>query len=578
MLTSLKKQRLICILLLFTLITSSSVVIFINYAGTPVFSKSSGFYEDDFYLEISAFNADKIYYTLDGSVPDENSNVYTQPILISNATFNENTNSMRTDTSTSFYTDLVEKYTPPVARYNYAPPDFLIDKCTVIRDIAVSHTGAISEIAYSTFFVGISPDTYSNCNIISIITDPYNLFDKDSGIYVTGSVFENYLQQGIEYSPANTWDANYKMKGKLWEKEATIQIFDNSGSLLLSKNCGVRTQGNSSLGLLPKSLKFFSRIEYDGENQFNIPLFENGYNPHAFILFGGGGQALVQFSDYFMAAMIHDDLNIATMHYKPYVMFLDGEYWGFYWLTEKYDEEYFSYYYNVDANDVIIIKDGLISEGTEEDKALYDDMFSFISSNDMSNPENYKRACSLIDMESLIDYYAAMIYIARIMDWPNGNFALWRTRSTSATTEYSDGKWRWMMLDCNSPCMLGDISFMSDIAEFAESTLGVTSLTEHDTLTYVIEADPFFASLWNSTSFQNSFKARLLYIADECFSVEKNDAFIDDFQEIMTPILSKDWDRFFGSNNNMDYIFSNLMDCFREFFRGRKAAVESWFD
>lgn len=69
-----------------------------------------------------------------------------------------------------------------------------------------------------------------------------------------------------------------------------------------------------------------------------------------------------------------------------------------------------------------------------------------------------------------------------------------------------------------------------------------------------------------------------MYIADECFNVEKTDAFIDDFQEIMTPILSKDWDRFFGSNNNMDYIFSNLMDCFREFFRGRKAAVESWFD
>lgn len=108
----LKKQKLICILVLLALIISSSVLIFTEYVGDPVFSKKSGFYKDDFYLELSAFNADKIYYTLDGSVPDENSYEYTEPILISNATYNENTNSMRTDTVVNYYTDLIDQYDP----------------------------------------------------------------------------------------------------------------------------------------------------------------------------------------------------------------------------------------------------------------------------------------------------------------------------------------------------------------------------------------------------------------------------------------------------------------------------------
>lgn len=568
-----KRQKLICILVLLALIISSSVLIFTDYVGDPVFSENSGFYEDDFYLELSAFNADKIYYTLDGSVPDENSYEYTEPILISNATFNENTNSMRTDTSTSFYANSADVYTPPMAKYHYAPPDFLIDKCTVIRAIAVNRSGVKSEISDSTFFVGISSEDYGNCNIISIITDPDNLFDEETGIYVTGNVFKNYLSQELE-NWWQSWPANYTQRGKDWEREAVFQIFDGSGSFVSSKNGGIRIHGYSSRSSLPKSLNLYARTEYDGRDHFDTYLFGNNYNPQSVTLSAGGNQVLVQFSDYFMTEMVRD-LNFATGLQEPYIMFLDGEYWGFYWLTEKYDEEYLAYYYNIDANNAVIVKNGYAD--TEEDLGLYNEMVNFISTNDMSNPDNFDKACSIIDMDSYIDYYATLIYIARTVDWPNGNTALWRTRETSGTG-YSDGKWRWMLFDCNSLCMLGDVSFLGDIAEYAKDTLGFTSLTEHNTLAYVIGADPVFASLWNNVSFQNSFKERLMYIADECFNVEKTDAFIDDFQKTMTPILSKDWDRFFGSNNNMDYIFSNLMDCFREFFRGRKAAVESWFD
>lgn len=571
----LKKQKLICILVLLALIISSSVLIFTDYVGDPVFSKKSGFYEDDFYLELSAFNADKIYYTLDGSIPNENSNVYTEPILIANSTFNENTNSMRTDTSASFYDDKAEIYTPPTAKYSYAPPDFPIDKCTVVRAIAVSHTGAISEIAHSTFFVGISPDNYNNCNIISIITDPDNLFDEETGIYVTGKILEDYLSQRVE-NWWQFWPANYTQRGKDWEREAVFQIFDSSGNFLLSKDGGIRIQGYSSRAALPKSLNLYARTEYDGRDHFDAYLFGNNYNPQNVTLSAGGNQIFIQFSDYFMTETVRD-LNFSTKLQEPYIMFLDGEYWGFYWLTEKYDEEYLAYYYNIDANNAIIVKNAQIEVGNDEDLKLYTEMADFITTNDMSNSENYNKACSMIDINSYIDYYAALIYIARVGDWPMGNTALWRTREAYGTG-YSDGKWRWMLFDCNSLCMLGDISFLDDIAEYAENSLGITSLTEHNTLTYVLETDPLFASLWNNNSFQNSFKERLMYIADECFNEEKINAFINDFQETMTPILSKDWDRFFGSNNNMDYIFNNLMDCFREFFSGRKFVVENWFD
>lgn len=51
-------------------------------AMTPEFSQESGNYDEVITLKISANTAGRIYYTLDGSNPDENSEVYTAPLFL----------------------------------------------------------------------------------------------------------------------------------------------------------------------------------------------------------------------------------------------------------------------------------------------------------------------------------------------------------------------------------------------------------------------------------------------------------------------------------------------------------------
>ena len=87
----------LCAILLITLLCLWFLTLLT--AIPPVLSHTSGFYEDDFLLTITAQAGAEIYYTLDGSVPDRNSLRYEEPLLITDSSQNPNVYSMRTDVS-----------------------------------------------------------------------------------------------------------------------------------------------------------------------------------------------------------------------------------------------------------------------------------------------------------------------------------------------------------------------------------------------------------------------------------------------------------------------------------------------
>ena len=530
----------------------------------PRFSVESGFYVEDFYLEMNSEYGSKIYYTLDGSIPDEKALVYNEPILIENATHNENTISMITDTSTGFYTDLIAEKETRDKNPGYMQPDFLIDKCTVIRAVSIAENGLRSEEVSASYFVGITPEEYGGCKIISLITEVGNLFDSEKGIYVTGDIFETALEEGGMGNRWMFWPANYRQKGREWEREAIFHFFDQQGNMELAKKGGIRIHGGVSRGTLPKSLNLYSRTEYDGESTFGLEMFENGYKPKRATLSAGGDQLITQFNDYIMTECV-SDMNIATLTHIPYVLFINGEYWGFYWLNEKYDEKYLAYYYGVDEDNVILIKNDVLEVGQEGEETLFDELEAYIGSLDMSIEENYNKACEIMDMDSYIDYNAVMLYIARRDDWPFTNYAIWKTRDIKGDM-YSDGKWRWLLFDCNSLCMGNE-----------------EKGPEHNTLEYMLDEEmvkisPMFASLWKNEGFREKFIERLFYVADYCFEANKMSSMIDEYSQKMIPILSKSWERFYGQERNVLGEFYNYMQYHRNFFNGRRAIVESWFE
>lgn len=547
----LKKPIVIAIICTFAL--SAFLVFSKKYDTNIYFSKETGYYNKEFRLRITGGAGNKIYYTLDGSEPTIDSKVYdrSEPIIISDASVNENVYSARTDISTGFLTDYIEAFSYDAP--GYTVPKDLVDKCNVVRAAVFDEEGNVLDEKEAVYFVGFQDKTaYEDVYTVSIVTDPENLFGYEKGIYTLGAKWDEFEENSLGKEDVKKgeywwwWPTNYSNGGLEWEREANVTVFNDNHGLLLSEECGIRIQGGGSRGFLPKSIGCYARDEYSGNNRFSADLFSNNKNPHKFVLFSGGDDNVFKLKDYLVNTLAQD-LNFATMKFIPCVVFLNGEFWGSYYMIENYNAGYIADHYGVDKENIAMFKNSEIKEGTPEDKDLYYEMIYYISPSDMTNPEYYEQACKMIDIDSTIDYFAAQVYIARLGDWPDTNYALWRTE-TPEDSEYGDCKWRWMMFDVNS----GGLDFEN---------------VENDTLTYILENKDMFNSLYQNEEFRVKFINRLLQIGKEVYSLERVNELIDHYVKCMKEPVLKSNLRFY--NEEFEEAFDNNVEQMRTFFEKR---------
>ena len=516
------------------------------------FSREAGFYDEPFYLEIIA-PTKEIYYTLDGTDPDRNSLRYTGPIWIEDASKNENIHSARTDVSFRYY-DLDEDGNFRLTDSYYKLPEENVDKCTILKAAYYDVLGGRSEIRCASYFVGFDQkEGYSGCKVISLITDPDNLFDDEKGIYVLGDSFKRYAEQTESNREMREnqglWLANFIYRGREWEREVSLQFFDTDGTLLLTQKGGARVHGNMSRDFAAKSLNLYARKEYSGSGRFPYDFWDTGYSADKMTLHNGGNHINGTIQNPLVAGLT-GNLNFSLMNYDVYVLFLDGEYWGVYNLTEKYDADFISYYYSVPKDDVLMVKNGELEDGKESDFHLYQEAMAFAEKADLTDHENYRKCSELFDMDSLLDYFATGIYCARVDDWPHYNFALWRTVTVSGSP-YGDGKWRWMLFDMDSHGMTED-------------------LIDNDTVQSACNDSALFANLCTNEEFRRAFGERILEIGRTCFDPARVEAALDEYNAFMEEPMTLYFKRFFGTDNSW---FQETVNSNRAFFENRYEAV-----
>ena len=506
--------------------------------GAPSFSAEGGIYSEEFTLTIDG-GGNKVYYTLDGSMPDEKAHLYSEPITI----------------------DPV-KVSPRSIQGRVAQQRW--EKGIVVRAVAVDAFGNMSPVVTNTYFISdMVGKLNKNVPIVAISGNPYDFWDYEEGIY-TNYEYEHNILGYVEY-------------------------FDNNGEGF-ERSLELKVSGHGSRSNPKKSIRlYFTKGDTEGRKNLEYDMVEiadkNFYDAskvekHGKITFRISDWAETDLRDP-VAQRITDFMRPDTAASTPAALFINGEFWGIYETREQYDNRYLDFHYEDIGKDDVVFLDRdwttenytftlsdngyegieriLYEEGPEEDEEYYRDQYNYVQylMLNAEDEEVYKELCGYLDIDNFIDYLFVCFYCDNI-DWPGNNFKFWRTTMERANGDSyaADGKWRFMVHDF-------DLAFDGVTNNTMEYVLK-SKLPETDARHPGFVAERF-EGLFKNEIFRNRFAQRAAAYLGTAVSVENMTAIAEDLIKDREAVKGYDLMRW----NNMSGTLKSRTDNWRERVRSK---------
>ena len=323
-------------------------------------------------------------------------------------------------------------------------------------------------------------------------------------------MYDDWIAENPENANVDVYHrkGNYNMKGKESERPASIEYFpvdeEKEG---FNANVGIRVVGAISRTFIQKSLRIFFRKKYGQKNiKYEVitgnKRSDGKGNVNKYKSFtirnGGNDYEYAKIRDLVLQDLI-TNRGLETQQGEIVFLFLEGEYWGVYTLVENYDEHYFANNYDIDDENVVIVKNSKMEAGDETDYQLFDRNISYVRSEDMSNPSKYEQACQYLDVENFIWYAAFNIYIGnRDSVFKANNWAMWHVRDPVENVYRADGKWRGLSYDNDlSAGLFGDENDYNNIL--------LTEAFDETTTMYKCIGSRLLNSLLKNSTFKNMF-------------------------------------------------------------------------
>lgn len=362
---------------------------FTGYAETPSFTLEPGMYYTTVYAGMEIPEKTQVYYTTDGSLPTQQSTLYGGERLELNFT-------------------------------------------TVLRARAFSAEGLEpSDTITGTYLIS----AYHTLPVVSVVTDPDNLWNRETGMLVTG---DNVVKEPGKLPFKNTV---YRAFGKVG-RECYIEIYDTSGSRLISQGCQFSLMGQFSLDMPQKSFKFKAKSKY-GEKTFAAKLFaDRDFTEFKSLVLRNSGNDCMwtRLQDGFQSRLM-DAYGATVLHqaWQPVAVYLNGTYWGHMNLRERVDRYFVAQHEGLsleEADQMTILEaSGTANFGSNKD---YKAMIKKIKAgNPAKNEEDLQYILDNVDTDNLFEYMAFEMFF--------GNSDIGNTRFYRIAKD--GGKWKWILYD-----------------------------------------------------------------------------------------------------------------------------------
>lgn len=496
-------------------------LLFSQNLSAPQFSHERGFYTEGFVLVISTEVADAvIYYTLDGSEPNQNALIYSDPVSIDSRTGDEN-----------FFSEIPTNNILAGHQYreDWRSPQGEVFKLSTIRARVYTDTDS-SKIITHTYIIDESGSDRYTMPVFSLVTNPDYWFSDEAGIYVAGN------------------NDNYNQRGADWERPVHIEFFENDGTTAIAQDGGVRIHGGTSRNRPRKTLRLYARSDY-GESWFEYPIFpDKDVSRYKRFLLRNSGNDWSEslFRDAYLQSLIKENMDLDMQYSRPAIVFINGEYWGIHNIRDRFDDRYLQAHYSVDPDRVSILENQWeYDDGDEAGVADFSNFMQFVSLNSLVIESNYELIKQRIDIDNFIDYQITQIF-SRNTDWPGNNVRFWRYMNDGYNPEApyrADGLWRWMVFDLDFGFGL-QFDYVNNSQEFGGNN------PYHNTLSFALKDDGnswpnpewstrLFRRLMLNNDFKEKFISRFTDHLNTTFTKNRIETQLDSLISVYTPEINE---------------------------------------
>ncbi len=394
----------------------------------PALSLESGLYTGTQSITITVPEGCYVTYTLDCSTPTESSTRYTAGEVITASWKAAPVDPAGTEA------DAEDSASKSLQRLKNAPAN------TVVRARAFRDGCLASDVATETYVI-VDPANETeqahstSLKVVFLVTDPKNLTDDTIGLYLRSSSYNDTTKLG----------ANYNQSGREWERQASFTYVNSGGSgELYEGDLMIRMFGAySRFQREQKGFGLISRKGF-GESDLNYAFFDDRpFTSYDSLVLRASAMdsSMSKIRDVLVQSLVEDaGLDLCTQAYVQTVVYLNGNYWGMYYLREKISRSFIAQHYSVtDKGSIdVLVGNGAYVSG---DESAVDDWAALIQyckdRNCSLNAEEYAYVCSKVDVDNYALYCAIEILVGNT---DTGNIKWWRSSE-------KDNRWRFIIYD-----------------------------------------------------------------------------------------------------------------------------------
>lgn len=383
-----------------------------NYAterlAAPVVDTDSRLFEDPFTVQVEIPEGTTLYYTSDGSTPSPE------------------------------YSD-------------ESDGTFYIDETTILR-FCLAADGYLNSPVVTRSYIYRNHDYY--LPVISISTNPDNLFDSTIGLYTKGSNGTT----GNGRNDACNWNRD-------WERPVNVEYLvpeENSTdySMVLNQEVDFEISGGWTRAYganmvdgkyweMTSSFRLKTDKRYEGVNELAYPVFpDKPYNKYkVWQVRNGGNDTKARIIDPALQQMVmKSGIDIDCQDYQPAHVFFNGMYLGMLNIRESNNKHFGYSNRGIDTKDMdqFDLSNARYNQKAGDEEAwLTLVALSEQLASDHSE-ETYAKVCELLDIDEFINYMACDCYIGP-SDW------ITNTNNVKGYRSKSDGgKFRFVLFDTDS--------------------------------------------------------------------------------------------------------------------------------